>query len=166
MRFCTRRPAVVVVFVVCIAASASIAINAAGHAREESAAPVCILPDDMLWNNDARVHGLQTTVLLGNPNVAGTYVQRIKFPANYRLPPHRHPNEGRKVTVLSGTLYFGFGDKFDESKLKALPAGTFFVEPRNTPHFALTKEEVVLQLDATGPAGTIYVNSASEPPRN
>jgi hypothetical protein len=59
--------------------------------------------------------------------------------------------------VLSGTLYFAFGDKFDESKLKPLPAGTFFVEPKDTPHFALTKGEVVLQLNAVGPAGTKYV---------
>jgi quercetin dioxygenase-like cupin family protein len=162
MRFCIRRPAVIVVFLACMAAAAGVAINTAGQGQEESVDPVCILPDDMLWSRDAHVHGLQTTLLLGNPNVAGPYVQRIKFPANYRLPPHRHPNEGRMVTVLAGTLYFGFGDKFDGSKLKALPAGTFFVEPRNTPHFALTKDEVVLQLDANGPAGTIYGNTTSD----
>ena len=166
MRFSMRRPALIVVFVASMAAAVSMAPKIAGQPQEEPVAPVCILPGDMMWSRDARVHGLQPAVLFGNPNVAGPYIQRIKFPANFRLPPHWHPNEGRMVTVLSGTLYFGFGDKFDESKLRALPAGTFFVEPQNTPHFALTKEEVVLQLNAIGPAGTIYMNTTSEPPRD
>jgi len=30
--------------------------------------------------------------------------------------------------VLSGTLYFATGDKWDESKFKAYPAGTFYSE--------------------------------------
>ena len=37
--------------------------------------------------------------------------------------------------VLSGTLYFGVGTKWDDSKLKPYPTGTFFSEPKDTPHF-------------------------------
>jgi len=67
------------------------------------------------------------------------------------------------VTVLSGTLYYAYGDKFDESKLKALPPGSFFTEPKDMPHYAMTKDEVViLQLNAIGPAGTKYVEAEGE----
>jgi hypothetical protein len=58
------------------------------------------------------------------------------------------------VTVLSGTLYYAYGDRFDEAKLRALPAGSFFTEPKDISHYAVTKEEVILQLNAIGPAGT------------
>ena len=39
--------------------------------------------------------------------------------------PHWHPDEVRTVAILSGTFYFDSGDKWDESKFKAYPAGTF-----------------------------------------
>ena len=55
------------------------------------------------------------------------------------------------VTVISGTLYFAYGDKFDESKLKALPEGSYFTEPKDKSHFAITKDEVVLQVVGIGP---------------
>ncbi len=118
---------------------------------------LCLLPGDLAWRANPTVHGLQTAVLVGDPNAAGTYVQRIKIPANTRLAPHWHADEVRRVTVLEGTLYFAFGEKFDEAKLKGLPAGSFFTEPAGLPHFAMTKEAVVLQLDAVGPTGTTYV---------
>jgi len=35
--------------------------------------------------------------------------------------PHWHPDEWRTAVVLSGTLYFGVGEQWDESKLKAYP---------------------------------------------
>ncbi len=35
----------------------------------------------------------------------------------------------------------GWGTKLDESKLKALPAGSFYTEPANVPHVVLTKGE-------------------------
>jgi quercetin dioxygenase-like cupin family protein len=162
MRLSFRRVLLTLSFFVSVAVFAGVAARPAGTVQEGPAAAICILPDDMAWSRDARVHGLETAVLFGNPSAPEPYVQRIKFPANYRLPPHWHPNDGRMVTVLSGTLYFAFGDKFDESKLRALPAGTFFVEPKDTPHFALTKGEVVLQLNAVGPTGTRCVMDTSE----
>ena len=42
--------------------------------------------------------------------------------------PHWHPDEWLTAMVLSGTLYFGVGEQWDESKLKAYPAGTFYSE--------------------------------------
>ena len=57
----------------------------------------------------------QTAVLYGDPTKPGVFVSRVKFPAGWKDPPHWHPDEVRTVVVLSGTLYFGSGDKWDES---------------------------------------------------
>ena len=118
---------------------------------------VQLLPGDMKWQSPTGPQGLQSIVLVGDPNASGPYAERIRLPANTRLAPHSHPNEARMVTVISGTLYYAFGEKFDESKLTALPPGSFFTEPKDMPHYALTREEVILQLNAVGPAGTRYV---------
>ena len=131
--------------------------------QSDLTAVIQLLPDELKWNSNPKLHGLQTVTLAGNPSAPEPYAERIKLPANFRLPPHSHPNEARMVTVLSGTLYYAYGDKFDESKLKALPPGSFFTEPKDMPHYAMTKDEVViLQLNAIGPAGTKYVETEGE----
>ena len=35
----------------------------------------------------------------------------------------------------------GYGEKFDEKKVQAHKAGTYFSQPANTPHFGMTKEK-------------------------
>ena len=62
-------------------------------------------------------------------------------------------------TVISGTLYVGYGDKLDPAKLKALPAGSFHTEPAELPHFLVTKEEgAILQVTGTGTSGTTFID--------
>jgi quercetin dioxygenase-like cupin family protein len=134
------------------------AVWSVGATTSNLVAPVCILPDELQWSGNPQQHGLQTAALFGDPRKAEPYAERIRIPAHSRLQPHRHPNAIRMVTVLSGTLYFAFGEEFDETKLKPMPVGTFFTEPNGAAHYAMTKDEdVVLQLDAIGPAGTTYV---------
>ncbi len=41
--------------------------------------------------------------------------------------------------MVAGTFYFAYGNEFDETKLKVLPAGSFYTEPPNDNHFAMTK---------------------------
>jgi hypothetical protein len=41
------------------------------------------------------------------------------MPAGYKIPPHWHPTD-ENVTVLSGTLGAGMGDKFDKSSASLL----------------------------------------------
>ncbi len=116
-----------------------------------------ITPAEMVWNADPKLHGLKTAVLAGDPDATGPFAERIVIPPNTQLPPHSHKSRNRMVTVVSGTIYFGYGDNFDKNGLKALPAGSFFTEPDGKPHYAVTgKDGVVLQLDAIGPDGTKY----------
>ena len=103
------------------------------------------------------VAGIQTRVLKGDPAQGGLYTIQLTVPANTTIQAHDHPDD-RMATVISGTWFFGYGDKFDAKALKALPAGSFYVEQPNEPHFARTGDTpVVLQISGAGPTGTTYV---------
>ena len=93
---------------------------------------------------------------------AGPVTFRLKFPAGYKVPAHWHPAV-EHVTVMSGTLNMGTGDKLDESKTMALPVGSVAIMQPKTPHFAWTKEETVVQVHGLGPWGVTYVNPADDP---
>ena len=100
----------------------------------------------------------QTAVLYGDPTKAGVFVTRVKFPSGFKDLPHWHPDELRTVAVLSGTLYFANGEKWDESKFKAYPAGTFYSEPSKRPHYTWAKDgEVILQITGVGPSGKTFI---------
>ena len=60
--------------------------------------------------------------------------------------------------TISGVFATGYGETFDASKLKVLPAGSFYTEPANLPHFIEIREETVLQVSGTGPSGRNYLN--------
>ena len=96
----------------------------------------------------------QTVVVYGDPTKPGVFVSRVKFSAGWKDPPHWHPDEVRTAVVLSGTLYFGTGEEWDESKIKAYPTGTFYSEPSKAPHYTWAKDgEVIIQVTGVGPSG-------------
>jgi hypothetical protein len=66
--------------------------------------------------------------------------------------------DSREVTIISGVFATGYGEKFDSEKLKVLPAGSFYTEPANLPHFIEIREETVLQVSGTGPSGRLYLD--------
>jgi quercetin dioxygenase-like cupin family protein len=86
----------------------------------------------------------------------------LRFPAGYKVAPHTHP-DSREITILSGTVYTGYGDKFDAEKLKALPTGSFYTEPANVSHFLEMREAVMVQVSGMGPSGRKFVNPADNP---
>jgi quercetin dioxygenase-like cupin family protein len=108
--------------------------------------------------------GIETVVLKGDPTKPGLYVLALRAPANMTIQAHSHQDD-RVATVLKGTWYFGYGQKFDEKTLKALPAGSSYTEPPNTAHFARTREPVVIEIVGYGPTSTSYVNPADDPSR-
>src|SRR5207249_618541 len=92
------------------------------------------------------VGGIETVVLKGDPDRAGVYTIMLRVPAHTQIAAHSHRDD-RVATVISGTWHIGYGDKFDEAKLKALPPGSFYTEPPSQNHFAATGEEpVVVQI--------------------
>src|SRR5438046_10481238 len=78
--------------------------------------------------------------------------------------PAISPRDAAVARVTSGTCHIGYGDKFDEAKLKALPPGSFYTEPPSRNHFAETGDEpVVVQITGFGPSSTEYVDATQDP---
>ena len=107
--------------------------------------------------------GIETVILKGNPDQASIYTIMLRVPAHTRIAAHSHRDD-RVATVISGTWHFGYGDKFDEAKLKTLPPGSFYTEPPARNHFAETGDEpVVVQITGFGPSSTEYVDATQDP---
>jgi len=127
--------------------------------------PVTIaLPDQMTWGPAPAMlpAGANVAVLEGDPTKSRAFTMRLLMPDGYQIPPHFHPAP-EHVTVISGALMVGMGEKFDESQMKTLPAGTFGMIPVGTHHYAKAQGETVLQLHGIGPWRLIYVNKADDP---
>jgi quercetin dioxygenase-like cupin family protein len=109
--------------------------------------------------------GAQIAPLFGNAASDGQYALRVKVPAGAKFVPHTHPND-ENVTVLSGSIHIGLGDKFDRSKATTVKAGGFIHMPKGTPHYAWTTEATVFQSNSVGPSGRTYLNPADAPKTN
>jgi quercetin dioxygenase-like cupin family protein len=128
-------------------------ITAAAHA--DLLQPMRVTPDELTWKPTPM--GNQRAMLAGDPQKAGLYIYHTRYATGYRNRPHFHPDE-RVVTILSGTLLVGYGEQLDESKMKALPAGSVLTEPPKQPHFVWAKDgEVVIQVIGYGPSATTPV---------
>jgi quercetin dioxygenase-like cupin family protein len=126
-------------------------------AQSQDIQPVVKLPIEVEFKAPVSPN-LQFAVLYGDPAKPSVYVQRIKFAPGTKVMPHWHPDEWRTAVVLSGTLYFGVGEQWDDSKLKAYPTGTFYSEPPKTPHFAWAKDgEVIVQFTGMGPTSSTRI---------
>ena len=129
----------------------------AGPALAQADAPSPILPERMPWLRPPMLAGVEVAWVLGAEQNPGPYILRVKLAAQARIPPHTHP-DARNSTVLSGTIYVGFGDTFDESKLVAVPTGAVYVAPANVPHYLWAKDgDAMYQEAGFGPSATRLV---------
>ena len=116
--------------------------------------PQPIHPDSLRWIKPPGFEGIEVAWVLGGEKMAGPYVLRVKLSPGARIAPHTHPDL-RNTTVLKGTLYVGFGERLDEARLVAIPAGSVYVAPAGKPHFIWAKDgEVLYQENGVGPSGT------------
>lgn len=106
--------------------------------------------------------GAQMAVVDGDPAKAGPFVIRAKFPAGYKVMPHWHPTD-EGVTVISGSLAAGMGDKWDDAAMKTFTAGAFARMPKKATHYVEAKEETIIQVHGTGPFTLTYVNPSDDP---
>ena len=84
------------------------------------------------------------------------------MPDGYRIGPHWHPTD-ENVTVISGTLGAGMGDKFDPGAGKFLKPGGFVCMPKEMHHYAWAKGVTIVQVHGIGPFAFTYVNPADDP---
>jgi quercetin dioxygenase-like cupin family protein len=135
----------------------ALALPAALLAQDPQPRPIVIQPDTLKWVDVASVPGAQSIALVGRGLNNGVYASRVKLAPGTKGPPHTHPDT-RYTQVFSGTLYVGFGEAFDESKLVAVPAGAFYVAPARQPHFFLARDgEVLYQESGTNPTATDFI---------
>jgi quercetin dioxygenase-like cupin family protein len=128
-----------------------------GAAMAQTNAPAPILPETLRWVSPSNNPALQGAWVLGAEARPGPYLLRVKLAAGGRIPPHTHPDE-RITTVLSGTIYVGFGETFDETNAVAIPAGGVYVAPAGVPHFVWARGgNAVYQEAGVGPTATVFV---------
>lgn len=123
-----------------------------------------MMPGDMIWQ-DAPAglpEGAKIAVLSGDPSKAGLYSIRLKFPANYNIPPHTHGTD-EHVAVISGTMTLGMGEKTESKHQKNFPTGSYSLLPANSPHHAMSKGETIVQIYGMGPFSITYLNPADDP---
>jgi quercetin dioxygenase-like cupin family protein len=146
-------------------AKAADAAQKKAPAKAAAAKHVVLNASDMQWGPgpDSLPPGAQMSVLDGDPGKAGSpFVIRAKLPDGYKVPPHWHPS-AENVTVISGSLVVGMGDKWDDTTTTTLKDGAFAKLPRNMHHYAGAKGETILQIHAIGPFGITYVNPTDDP---
>ena len=117
------------------------------------------------WNQigSSFLPGVSTKVLSGDPTKTGFYTIVLSVPARTTIPAHSHSDD-RIATVVSGTWQFGYGDRFDEHALKALPVGSVYSEPAGANHFARTGNEAVLvDISGFGLTDTRYFDAGAAP---
>jgi quercetin dioxygenase-like cupin family protein len=118
-------------------------------------APTPILPESLKWGGPPQIPELKATWVLGTEAAAGTYVLRVRLEKGGKIPVHTHPDE-RYSTVLSGTLYVGFGETFEEPSLVAVPTGGVYVAPAGVKHYLYAKDgDVEYQEGGIGPTATV-----------
>jgi hypothetical protein len=147
------------------ALSASIVLTylGASAAWAQSGTPMMVMPDKLVWTDMPTLPpGAKLAVIEGPLNEPVPFTFRLKLPANYEIPAHWHPWI-EHVTVISGTLHMGTGDKLDRSKTTALSAGGVAIMQAKTNHFSWTKEETIVQIHGVGPLVINYVNPADDP---
>ena len=124
---------------------------------------IMVLPADLKWADAKAIPpGAKVAVIEGPANEPVPFTFRVKYPANYKLPAHWHPNI-EHVTVISGTFNMGTGDKLDMEKTTALTPGSVAIMQPKTNHFAWTSEETEIQVHGVGPQDIIYVNPEDDP---
>jgi len=142
-----------------------LAMGAAADHHEKSAGDMGLFPaSEIKWTDGppSLKKGAAMAVLEGDPAVEGMFTMRLRFPDGFVVNPHYH-SQVEHVTVISGTLHFGMGDKFDRAKTRPMPAGSFGFWPIGMKHFAYSEGETVLQLHGRGPWTITYVDPADDP---
>ena len=149
--------------VVALAAGSLAALAAWAGSAAEKPAFVSVEASKLKWADAPSVGpGAKIVVIEGDLKAAEPFTFRLKVPKNFKAGVHTHPTFER-VTILSGTLYFGTGDKFDPAKAKVYKPGDAFIVPPGMPMYAYTKGETIVQIHGTGPWGISFLDPADDP---
>jgi quercetin dioxygenase-like cupin family protein len=148
-----------------LAAAAFLAatLGVTGHLRAAEQHHTVVPADAVKWGPapPSLPPGAQASALLGSPGKDGPFVLRLKFPAGFIIPPHRHSKD-EFVTVISGEFAIAAGEKLDPAA-KPLPAGSFVHLPAGMAHHARAVGETVVQINGIGPFDVTYLDAKDDP---
>jgi hypothetical protein len=121
-----------------------------------------VTSDSLEWKELKSLPPAKVAVIIGDPAKEGLFTIRLSIPSGVKVLPHWHPSD-EHVTVLTGTMRMGMGDKFDPASGKSVPAGGYSFMPAKVHHYAWFDEESVIQITGMGPWKIIYVNPEDDP---
>jgi quercetin dioxygenase-like cupin family protein len=116
--------------------------------------------DDLEWQ-PGPFPGSKCALLAGDAKT-GMNHSYLKFADGTRIPPHWHTYD-EYVTVVSGTILIGQGEKLDPQAARLFGPGAFVAIPPKSPHFAIAKGQVVLSVTRGGATDFHWVNPADDP---
>ena len=133
-------------------------------AKAKAPAHVMMTPADLKWGDapPSLPPGAKFVVLNGDPTKTGLCAMRLRMPDGYKIAPHWHPKR-ENVTVISGTLKVGMGDKFDESKMMSFATNSFAYLDPSMHHYAMSSGDTVVQIHGMAPAKFNYINPSDDP---
>lgn len=121
-------------------------------------------PSELKWGPapPAFPAGAEMAVLSGDPGKAGPFAVRLRVPAGFKVPAHSHPTD-EFVTVISGEISLGMGDKLDQAKGKRLEPGGFAEAKAGMNHYVWTGSGAIVQVNSEGPFEMTYADPADDP---
>ncbi len=118
---------------------------------------------DTAWTQGVRFAPMGNAVLAeaatltGSSSEAGLYTIRVRIARGGSIPPHSHP-DARILTVVSGEVWYGFGEAVDLAQAKLYAEGDVFTVPANAPHWSsATTSDVVYQESGMGPSAFVPI---------
>ncbi len=142
---------------------AALSTIAAWSAAQADSAGI-VAKDSMAWNPApaALPAGAKIAALYGDPSQGGPFVVRIQLPKGYKVPPHKH-HALEMLTVISGDVRYGMGQRLDPAAENIARAGDFIVTPAETGHWVIANDDAVLQLSSIGPFEITYLDPNDDP---
>ncbi len=131
-------------------------------ARDASASlALCgVNADELQWVDSPAFPGARIAVLSGS-SYNGPYAVRIQRPDGHIEQPHRHEAD-EAVSVMSGVVHIGVGDRVERDTAKVFRAGAYVVIPARTVHYSWAEGAVVEEVYWNGPAAPISTSSRTE----
>jgi hypothetical protein len=133
-------------------------------AQTGGASVVALTPPEMKWTKQGALAapGLEQFNLVGDPTKPGPYTLRLKFPKGYRIAPHTHP-DSREVTIISGVFATGYGETFDNARLKTCRP---VASTPSLPMFrtiSRSRKTLSCKVSGMGPSGRKFINLPETP---
>lgn len=115
-----------------------------------------VTPDSLTWRPAAP--GVELGIAEGTPAAGARFTMMLRFEDGSWIPPHWH-NVEKVLTVISGELLLGEGDRLDAQATRRFGPGSVIVVPAERRHYEGGTGNTLVSLTAIGPFRTTMVPS-------